>query len=192
MGSAESDPRDFDSFVADSMTDLHRTGYLMTNDFAETEDLLQETYLRLARRWNRVRTMEYPLAFARRVLFNLVLDGSRSRSRRRDELGEGVQPDGPVDEAATRAFEVIGDADDFRWGLARLPPQQRAVLIMRYWKDLPDTEIANVLDCSQSTVRSAASRAVVRLGQVLARRSDSEQSGDVNSNVRSIYVDGRD
>jgi len=65
---------------------LYRTSYLMTGDASEAEDLVQEAFIRVARRWNRVRAMEYPLAYARRILVNLALDGAERRSRQRRNL----------------------------------------------------------------------------------------------------------
>ena len=70
----------FDAFVAIAAGPLFRTGYLMTSDVGETEDLLQETFIQVARRWSRVRSMQYPLAYARRILVNLVLDGAQARA----------------------------------------------------------------------------------------------------------------
>jgi hypothetical protein len=77
-------------------------------------DLVQETLLRVARRWGKVRAMAYPGAYARRVLVNLALDGARRRSRERDEL---ITDDGfghPPDEASVRAFRAIEDLAMFR------------------------------------------------------------------------------
>jgi DNA-directed RNA polymerase specialized sigma24 family protein len=83
---AERSSQEFEAFVTETADPLFRSGYLMTANVAETEDLLQETFLRVARHWNRVRSMEYPLAYARRVLINLALDGAASRDRRGQEL----------------------------------------------------------------------------------------------------------
>ena len=66
---------EFERFAADNVDGLLRSAYLMADDRGEAEDLVQECLLRLARRWPRVRSMEHPGAYARRVLFSLVLDG---------------------------------------------------------------------------------------------------------------------
>ena len=65
--------RQFEDFAAGASDSLLRTGYLMTGDVREAEDLVQETFLRVARRWNRVRSMDHPAAYARRILIGLVL-----------------------------------------------------------------------------------------------------------------------
>jgi len=78
---------EFERFVADSADRLLRTGYLMSSDLPEAEDLVQETLLRVARRWHRVRSMEHPAAYARQVLINLAIDGAPGRARRHGEIG---------------------------------------------------------------------------------------------------------
>jgi sigma-70-like protein len=72
--------RDFERFVTDSTSRLLRSAYLMTSDLAEAEDLVQETLWRVARRWPKVRAMEHPAAYARRILVNLVIDGAGQRA----------------------------------------------------------------------------------------------------------------
>lgn len=72
--------RDFELFVTDSTGQLLRSAYLMTSDLAGAEDLVQETLLRVARRWLKVRAMEHPAAYARRILVNLVIDGAGQRA----------------------------------------------------------------------------------------------------------------
>jgi RNA polymerase sigma-70 factor (sigma-E family) len=168
MGKA--DRRRFDGFVDDVTDDLVRTGYLMTWDLAETEDLVQETLLRVARRWSRVESMDHPFAYARRILVNLVIDGRTRRERRRHELAldeDGVG-DGRVDHGAGRGFDGIDDAAEFRWALATLPRRQRVVIVLRYWEDLPEAEVAEILGCSPGTVKSTASRGMARLRVLLS------------------------
>ncbi|HEV2452037.1 MAG TPA: SigE family RNA polymerase sigma factor [Streptosporangiaceae bacterium] len=159
--------RQFERFVAEVSGPLLRTGYLMTGDAREAEDLVQETLLRVARRWRRVRSMGHPAGYARRVLVNLVLHEADRRSRHRAEL---TWPQaGAADESAARALREVEDLAEFRWALAQLPARQRAVLVLRYWADLPVAEVAAILGCSAATVTSTASRAAARLSQALAR-----------------------
>jgi DNA-directed RNA polymerase specialized sigma24 family protein len=80
---------EFDRFTAEVSDLLLRTGYLMTGNAKDAEDLAQETLLRVARRWKRVRSMERPAAYARRILINLVLAESDRQSRQRAELQPG-------------------------------------------------------------------------------------------------------
>ena len=169
--------QEFDGFAAGSWDRLLRTGYLMTGDAREAEDLVQETLLRVARRWNRVRSMDHPAAYARRVLVNLVLRDAGRRARQRAELcpqdNGGAET---ADESAARALREVDDLAEVRWALAQLPARQRAVLVLRYWADLPVAEVADILGCSEGTVTSTASRAAARLAETsrTARRRQPE------------------
>ncbi|HEX2702693.1 MAG TPA: SigE family RNA polymerase sigma factor [Solirubrobacteraceae bacterium] len=169
---------EFERFVAGQADDLLRVGYLLVGDLAEAEDLVQECLLRVARHWPRVRGMDHSGAYARRVLVNLALDGSKRRSRRRDELAshDGVPPDGnarevPASDAGVANSELIE-------ALAALPPRQRAVLVLRYFEDLSEVQVAVVLDCSLGTVKSTASRALARLRQTLAQDAPPVPGGE--------------
>src|ERR1700684_4559785 len=77
---------EFERFAAAHADGLLRSAHLMVGDRGEAEDIVQECLLRLARKWPRVRSMEHPGAYGRQVLFSLVLDGGRQRSRRSIEL----------------------------------------------------------------------------------------------------------
>lgn len=159
----------FEAFIADATDALFRTGFMMTGDGGATEDLVQETFIRIARRWDRVQSMDHPLAYARRVLVNLAVDEAERRSRQRAELAPQAGGSEPADQTATRAFREIEDVAEFRWALARLSPRERAVLVLRYWDDLPISEVAAILGCSAGTVKSTASRGAARLAGILAR-----------------------
>lgn len=176
--------RRFEAFVAGSADPLFRTAELMTGDAGAAEDLVQETFLRVARRWHRVEAMDHPLAYARRILANLVFDGAKRRSRQRAELeAPGGRPAEPADEGAARALRGVDDQAEFRWALARLAPRERAVLVLRYWADLPVAEVAHILGCSEGTVKSTASRGAARLARVLS--SQPSPAGIVSSARRS-------
>jgi len=160
--------RQFEVFAAEASDTLFRTGYLMTGDLKDAEDLVQETFLRVARRWSRVQSMDHPAAYARRILINLVLRDTGRRSRQKAELepqGGGTEA---ADQYAARALRAVDDLAEFQWALAQLPARQRAVLVLRYWADLPVAEVAGILGCSAGTVKSTASRAAARLGAVLS------------------------
>jgi RNA polymerase sigma-70 factor (sigma-E family) len=156
---------DFERFVNDSTDGLLRTAYLIVWDLPEAEDLVQETLFKVAKRWPRVRRMERPIAYARRILVNLALDGSGRRSRRQTEL-TGEEPPDRADDP--NALEV---RDELLGALSEVPPRQRAVLVLRYFLDLPEADVADALKCSVGTVKSSASRGLVRLQQTLTIRS---------------------
>jgi RNA polymerase sigma-70 factor (sigma-E family) len=168
----------FDRFVSEATDRLVRTAYLMTADPCEAEDLAQETLIRVARHWDRVRAMDQPAAYARRVLVNLVIDGGVRRRRRSDELsgGDPGDPDGiesQVDPSSAHLFGLVDGRVEFRSALATLPARQRAVVVLRYWEDMSENEVAALLGCSAGTVKSTASRGLARLRAALAHDSTS-------------------
>jgi RNA polymerase sigma-70 factor (sigma-E family) len=156
---------EFERFAALHADALLRSAYLMAGDRGEAEDLVQECLLRLARKWPRVRTMEHPGAYARRVLFNLILDGGPQRARRRTELLGSQTTDGHG--SADQATAALEAHVELVRALGGLPARQRAVLVLRYFADLPAAEVALILDCSPGTVKSSASRGLERLRETL-------------------------
>ena len=152
---------EFERFAAAHADGLLRAAYLMVGDRAEAEDVVQECMLRVARRWPRVRNMEHPGSYARRVMVNLVLDDAPKRTRRNTELVVAETPGPPGDGGATAAS--LESRTDLIRALAALPARQRTVLVLRYFADLPETEVAAALNCSVGTVKSSSSRALERL-----------------------------
>jgi RNA polymerase sigma-70 factor (sigma-E family) len=160
---------DFDRFVNDSTDGLLRTAYLIVWDLQEAEDLVQETLLKVAKRWPKVRRMEHPIAYARRILVNLALDGAARRSRSRLELTGEAPPDRPGAPGDSGAVELH---DELLSALAQLPLRQRSVIVLRYFLELPEAEVAAALKCSLGTVKSTASRGLARLEQTLRSAND--------------------
>jgi RNA polymerase sigma-70 factor (sigma-E family) len=161
---------DFDQFVAASGDALLRTAYLMVWDAAEAEDLVQECLLAVARRWPRIRRMDHPHAYARRVLVNLALDGAQRRTRHRQELvgDETATLSAAPDESSARRLNAVGVRAELSQALGTLPPRQRAVLVLRYFEDLSEAQAAELLGCSVGTVKSTASRGLTRLQEALS------------------------
>ncbi len=162
----QSQPRiDFDRFVAETAERLLRSAYLITWDFAEAEDLVQECLFKVARRWPRVKKMEQPVAYARTVLIHLALDEGKRRSRRRSELGAEATGllEARHDDVAARILGRVEMSTDLLGVLRELPPRQRAALVLRYFDDLSEAEVADVMGCSVGTVKSTTSRALGRL-----------------------------
>lgn len=158
--------REFDRFVADSGNGLLRTAYLIVGDLHEAEDLVQETLLKVAARWPRVSRMDHPEAYGRRILVNLAVRGSSKRSRRRAELRDPSS--GSLGAVAT----PLDPHDDLHAALAALPPRMRAVLVLRYFLDLPEAEVAAALSCSVGNVKSTASRGLARLERSMRPAAD--------------------
>lgn len=168
----------FDHFVADSTDGLLRTAYLVTGDAGHAEDLVQETFFELARRWPRVASMENPRAYARKILVNSALDGSRRRSRHRSELEQSAIPDGAADgepEASPAAFSAVEERVELIRALGALPPRQRAALVLRYFDDLSESEVASTLRCSVGTVKSTTFRALEKMRALFPEKPAPEQ-----------------
>ncbi len=159
----------FDQFVTANTDGLLRTAYLITWDLQTAEDLVQETLIKVAKRWPKIKRMDHPVAYARRILVNDALDGRARHQRRRSELSaqqpgqNGHMPDPSA---------LIDTHDELIAALATLPPRQRAVLVLRYFLDLPEAEVAAALQCSLGTVKSTASRGLARLEQTMRPAND--------------------
>jgi RNA polymerase sigma-70 factor (sigma-E family) len=150
--------RAFEGFVAESGDTLLRMATLLTSDPDIAEDVYQETLQRLAMRWSRV---ESPRAFCRRVMHNIVIDQARARQRRPRELpgswGEVGDPRCGDQATAVELRPVLLTALD------SLTPQQRTIVVLRYFEDLSEIEVADLLGVSTGTVKSTASRAMAQL-----------------------------
>ncbi len=147
--------RDFSEFVAARSMTLLRVAHVLTGDQHRAEDLVQGALTKLAARWQRV---DDPDAYVRRVIYNDQVSVWRRRARiREDPVAEA--PDRPAADGFAGAERRI----DLRSALSRLGPRQRAVLVLRFFEDLPEAEVARLLGCSVGTVRSQAHRALARL-----------------------------
>jgi DNA-directed RNA polymerase specialized sigma24 family protein len=112
--------RQFDAFAAQAAGGLYRMALLMTGDPRDAEDAVQETLIRVARRWHRVQAMDHPASYARRILAGVALDGAERRSRHRAEPGRPGEPAEIPDDRAARILRGVDDLAEFRWALAQL------------------------------------------------------------------------
>jgi RNA polymerase sigma-70 factor (sigma-E family) len=173
----------FDDFVDQNVDELLRVGCFITWDEAEAEDLVQECLFRIAQRWPRVRQMEMPYAYARRVLVNLALDGRTRRTRRRGELADGPswQANGEhagselVDQEAESSLDAVTERLSLIAAIGRLSPQQRTVLGLRYFLDLSEAQTAELVGVSVGTVKTSASRGLARLRELMSERSEHQE-----------------
>ena len=150
----------FDEFVAARGEALLRFGLMLCGDRHLAEDLVQSVLAKAYPRWSRIVAMQRPEAYLKTVLVNEHLRWWRRRSSREVPAAAPVRQREPVgpDDAGRHASR------DAAWELLRsLPKRQRAVLVLRYYEDLPDAEIAAILGCAESTVRSQATRALAAL-----------------------------
>jgi RNA polymerase sigma-70 factor (sigma-E family) len=152
----------FESYVTTSGPALTRFAYLLVRDHHLAQDLVQEGLAHLHRHWVRVSDFADPDAYVRKIMLNQLLSWRRRRS-----WSERVTAD-LAEVAGTPAREVAGADRDTMWDLlGELPPQQRAVLVLRFYEDLDDDAIAALVGCAPATVRSHASKALARLRSVV-------------------------
>lgn len=151
-------PDSFADFIRDRHVELLRFAYLLTGDRHLAEDLVQDALERSGLAWRRIRNQDDPEGYVRRTIVNRYL--SRVRSLRRERLVAQAPDAGYVD-------PEIADGQTWRM-LATLPRKQRAVLVLRFYLDYSDAQIAEVQGCSVGTVKSNASRALAKLRLALA------------------------
>lgn len=131
-----------------------RLAYLLTGSQAIAEDLVQDSFIRLHGRWDRI---EHPSAYLRATVVNAARAHHRRARRERDHF-----PDLVV-EAVSPETPMILDA------LSALPYRQRAALVLRFYEDRPEREIAEALGCRPATVRSLVRRGLANLSKVIER-----------------------
>lgn len=136
-------------------TALLRLAVLLTGNRFDGEDALQEALIRVAASWERARPAK-ALAYLKRSVANECFD----LIRRRREISVADVPDTPVHE---RRFLRHEEDQQFFALVDQLPDRQRSTLILRYFADLDDRSIAEILDCSPETVRSQAHRGLEKL-----------------------------
>jgi len=154
---------DFAEFVLSRTPALLRFAYLLTGDRHLAEDLTQEALVRVHRRWTHIVHEHGPEAYVRKTILHQYLSWRRRLSS--SELPSPYLPE--------RADPQLFDEDilgrDEMWTLlATLPRAQRAVVVLRYYEDLADPDIARLLGCTAATVRVHAFKALKRLRAVLA------------------------
>ena len=145
-------------------TKATRTAYLLTGDADLADDLVQEAFVRLAGRFMDLRRDDAFEAYLRRTIVNLARTRfrqmQRDRERHERDAREMSAAAGRPDPAETLA---VRDA------LMRLNQRQRAVVVLRYFDDLPEAEIADLIGCRPGTVKSLLSRAMTILREELSR-----------------------
>ena len=147
----------FDSFYEARYRDAVRLAYVITADASVAEDVAQDALLRVRPRFE---TLRDPWPYARAAIVN----GARShlRRRRREEVRLRAAADVQPTATSSHPLELL-DAID------RLPFRQKAVIVLRYYEDLSELEIAEVLGCRPGTVKSLASRGLAQLAQEVSR-----------------------
>lgn len=160
-GAEEFDER-FTAFVRSRGEHHLRMATLLTGNPDAAEDLMQASLLKLYRAWSRIDTSGEPDAYLRRIIVNTHRSWWRARWRRETPVPEVPEVAAGQDAAERHAVGAL-----VRQALARLPRQQRAVLVLRYCEDLPEAEVASLLGCSAGTVKTHAHRGLRALRESL-------------------------
>jgi len=157
----------FAAYVRERGEHRLRVAVLLTGDWHAAEDLVQASLVKLYRVWPRLEGGADPDAYLRRIMINTHRSWWRARWRR--ETPAAVLPERPADEdiADRQALGAL-----VRQALARLPRQQRAVLVLRYCEDLPEAEVAALLGCTAGTVKTHAHRGLRALRDLLGGEFD--------------------
>jgi RNA polymerase sigma-70 factor (sigma-E family) len=153
----------FEEFVEARLQALLRYAVMLTGDPHLAQDLVQETMIRAQLKWRRIAAADLPERYIKRMLTNVYVDLHRGSWLRRVVL-RGVDLESTMEPRAVRDHaDGVADRDEMWLWLGRLPRQQRAALVLRYYEGLTDGEIAEVLGRPVGTVRSWISRALATL-----------------------------
>lgn len=152
----------FAEFVSERSSSLHRAAYLMVGDTGLAQDLVQEALTRTYVAWPRLRDVNNAEAYTRKVITTTAITWFR-RKGWGNERATGILPEdghgGHAEGVATRA--TLMDA------LAKLPPRQRAAIVLRYYDDLTEAQTADVMGCALGTVKSQVSAGLRSLRALL-------------------------
>ena len=147
---------------------LVRLAVLLVGDRASAEDVVQDAFLGLYRRWDRLTDTSTPVAYLRVS----VLNGCRTALRRRTRLASAAALTEPPPAESAEAQALLSEEQrTVAIALRRLPQRQREALILRYYLDLTEAEIAAAMGVSRGTVKSATSRALAAVGRILKEGS---------------------
>ena len=153
VGRREAALTSYEEYVTLRWPTLYRTAYLMTGAHADAEDLVQSALVKVYGAWDKVSRADSADAYVRRVLVNTFLSSRRPVRFSRERIVAAV-PELPTSSPGPEDRLSI-------WPhVASLPPKQRAVIVLRYYEDLSEQQIAEALGCSPGTVKSNASLAI--------------------------------
>ncbi|MFE2546176.1 SigE family RNA polymerase sigma factor [Actinacidiphila glaucinigra] len=153
----------FKDFVESRSSALLKTAVLLSGgDRHAGEDLLQNALIKATGRWHRI---EEPEAYVRQILYRQQVSRWRLKWPRRE-----LSVPEPLENPARHSTDDGPGAADLRIvmraALARLTARQRTVLVLRYFEDLPEADVARILGCSVGTVRSTTHRSLARLREL--------------------------
>ncbi|MFI5936461.1 SigE family RNA polymerase sigma factor [Actinoplanes sp. NPDC051494] len=154
----------FEQFATARLPSLLRYAVVLTGDRELAQDVVQEVLARAQIRWRKISDADSPEAYVRRMVLNEYLSWRRSWAARNiHAVGERLADLDDLRGGVRDHADHVVEADALWNRLATLPRKQRAVLVLRYYEQIDDIQIADLLGCSPATVRSHASRALKTL-----------------------------
>jgi len=154
-----SDGGDYAAFYTASWPRLLRVTYAVTGDSQRAEDALQTAFAQAFAAWEKVRRADDPAAYVRKIAVNAALAQERKAFRRRESLSGALPEPAP----GRRSDDDVVVRDEVWTAVQALPGRQRAVVVLRYYEDLTERQIAEVLGCRPGTVKSQAAAALATL-----------------------------
>jgi RNA polymerase sigma-70 factor (sigma-E family) len=149
---------EFEEYASARGQELVRLGFTVSGDYQRAEDLAQIALMQAFRAWRKVQKADDPHTYVRRILINSYLSMTRRRSFTEAPAAE-IDSEHMVPDPATD----IVNSDDLWRALATLSARERVVLVLRYYQDMDDRTIADLLGIKPSSVRATASRALAAL-----------------------------
>jgi RNA polymerase sigma-70 factor (sigma-E family) len=159
----------FDELVDARSPSLLRTAYLLTGDWSSAEDLLQSAFARTWFRWKRLEDPHAGEAYVRQVMYTTYCKWYRRKWR--GEISTGFLPD---THAAPDAYSRIDDQDGLRRAMAELSPKTRTIIVLRFFEDMTEAQVAHVLACSIGTVKSTTHRGLAKLRESAQLRNPNQ------------------
>ncbi|MGH8890065.1 MAG: SigE family RNA polymerase sigma factor [Acidothermaceae bacterium] len=155
------DEADFRNFAESNMRGLRRTAFLLCGDWHHADDVVQTVLAKLYANWTKIQRRERVEAYVRTMIVRATFDRRRRFSWQR-EITSARPPETPSDDN-----HHIEDRIVLLAALAKMPPRQRAVLVLRFWDDLDVADTAAALGCSEGTVKSQTARGLTNLRALL-------------------------
>ncbi|MGR6322019.1 SigE family RNA polymerase sigma factor [Micromonospora soli] len=149
--------QEFDEFVVACSRRLLRMAYLLTRDWVAAEDLLQTALTKAWFAWHRIESNPEP--YVRKIIVNTYASWWRRRWNAEEPVADPPERTGP----SSDPFAALDVRDELWRSLGRLPKRQRTVLVLRYFEDMTEAEIAQAMGCTAGTVKSQASKALAKL-----------------------------
>jgi RNA polymerase sigma-70 factor (sigma-E family) len=163
--------QEYVEFTAARLPAMRKLAYLLCGDRHRAEDLVQQTFVKLYTSWRRARAVEHLDSYVRAMVVRAFLNERRRPWATRVQLTDSVPEQVAGNEPDVESRAVL------RAALNRLPPRQRAVLVLRFLCDLPIADVAELLGCSSGTVKSQTSHGLAALRRTLGEPAFARHDG---------------